>query len=199
MFIHTLILSSAIVAAPQAQTPPRTTPETPPAGQQAPAPRGADKGHAEHGAAASADAAFVKKAADGGMAEVKMAQLAKEKAEHADVKAFAERLERDHTQANTELKALASSKQITLPDAPSPAHQAKHDKLAKLSGAEFDRAFVAAMLEDHQKDVREFSREASNGKDAEVKAFAAKTLPTLKEHLQQVQSLSKTVGKKPTS
>jgi putative membrane protein len=193
MFIHTLILSSAFVAAPQAQTPPPATPETPPSAQ-APAPR-AEKAQAAHGA----DATFVKKAADGGMAEVKIAQLAKEKAEHADVKAFAEKLERDHTQANTELKTLASSKQITLPDAPSKAHQALYDKLAKLAGAEFDRAFVAAMLDDHQKDVREFSKVAAGSGDADVKAFAGKTLPTLKEHLQQVQTLSKSVGKKPTS
>ena len=193
MFIHTLILSSAFVAAPQAQTPPPATPEKP-ATAQAPAPR-ADKAHGDHGA----DATFVKKAADGGMAEVKIAQLAKEKAEHADVKAFADKLERDHTQANTELKSLASSKQITLPDAPSKAHQALYDKLAKLAGAEFDRAFVAAVLDDHQKDVREFSKVASGSGDAEVKAFATKTLPTLKEHLQQVQTLSKTIGKKPTS
>ena len=75
-----------------------------------------------------------------------------------------------------------------------------HDKLAKLSGAEFDKAYVAAMLDDHQKDVREFSRVASGNGDADVKAFASKTLPTLKEHLQQAQDLSKSVGaKKPTS
>ena len=197
MFIHTLILSSAIVAAPPAQTPPRTTPETtPPAGQQ-PA-RGGEKG-SEARAAASPDAAFVKKAAAGGMAEVEMARLAKDKAENAEVKAFADRLERDHTQANTELKTIAASKQIELPATPPASHKAMHDRLSKLSGAEFDRAFVAAMLDHHQQDVRDFSREASNGKDAEVKAFAARTLPTLKEHLQQVQSLSKAVGKRPTS
>lgn len=196
MFIHSLIISSAIIAAQAPTTPPRTAPETTPAGQDATRPTTP----ARDDQAAGADAAFVKKAADGGMAEVAMAKLAQEKAESADVKAFAAKLEKDHTQANTELKQVASSKQITLPTAPSKMHQAKHDKLAKLSGAAFDKAYVAAMVEDHQKDVKEFSREASTGSDAEIKAFAAKTLPTLKEHLQHVQELAKTVGaKKPTS
>jgi putative membrane protein len=78
-------------------------------------------------------------------------------------------------------------------------HQAQQDKLSQLSGAEFDRAYVAAMVEEHQKDVRDFSRQASSGADADVKAFAAKTLPTLKQHLQHVQDLSKTVGAKKTT
>ena len=199
MFIQSLIISSAIVAAPQAQTPPRSTPDTPPSSAAQDATRPAAKAHGEHGAA-GADAAFVKKAADGGMAEVAMAKLAQEKAESAEVKAFAAKLEKDHTQANDELKQVASGKQITLPTAPSKMHQAKHDKLAKLSGAAFDKAYVAAMIEDHQRDVKEFQREASSGTDSDVKAFAAKTLPTLKDHLQQVQDLSKTTGaKKPTS
>jgi len=199
MFIQTLIITSAIIAAPQA-TPPRATPETRPPAQD-PATRTADQPHTDQAAGSAAgDASFVKKAADGGLAEVAMAKLAQEKAESADVKAFAQKLEKDHTQANTELKQVASQKNITLPDAPSSMHQAKHDKLAKLSGAAFDKAYIAAMLEDHQKDVREFSREASSGSDSDVKAFAAKTLPTLKEHLQQVQELSKNTGaKKPTS
>ncbi len=197
MFIETLILTSALAAAP-AQTPPRPTPDTPTTGQT-PATRPADSAHGEHGAPAAGDTAFVKKAADGGLAEVAMAKLAQQKAASDEVKAFAAKLEKDHTQANTELKEVASKKNITLPDAPSKMHQAKHDKLAALSGAAFDKAYVAAMLEDHQKDVREFSRVASSGTDADIKAFAAKTLPTLKEHLQQVQELSKTVGKKATS
>ena len=193
MFIQTLIVAAALVAAPQAPTPPRATPETPPPT--------ADKPQAGQAAVVTgADATFVKKAADGGMAEVSLAKLAQEKASNADVKSFAAKLEKDHSQANDDLKELASKKSITLPTEPSKNHKALHDKLAKLSGAEFDKAYVAAMLEDHQKDVREFSRVASSNGDADVKAFASKTLPTLKEHLQQVQDLSKSIGaKKPTS
>ena len=191
MFIHPLIVAAALVAAPQ--TPPRATPETPPPT--------ADKPQAGQAAAVTgADATFLKKAADGGMAEVSLAKLAQEKASNADVKSFAAKLEKDHSQANDDLKELASKKSITLPTEPSKNHKALHDKLAKLSGAEFDKAYVAAMLEDHQKDVREFSRVASSNGDADVKALASKTLPTLKEHLQQAQDLSKGIGaKKPTS
>ena len=170
MFIQTLLLTSVIVAAPQA------------AGPSGP------------------DAAFVKKAAEGGTAEVALAKLAQEKASNADVKSFAAKLEKDHSQANDDLKEVASKKNITLSATSSKSHQPTHDRLAKLSGAEFDKAYVAAMLESHQKGVRDFSNVASGSGDAEVKAFASKTLPTLKDHLQQVQELSKAIGaKKPTS
>ena len=200
MLIQTLIVASALIAGPQAQTPPRATPETPRPVQD-PATRTAEKPHTDHAAGATgADAAFVKKAADGGMAEVALAKLAQEKASNPDVKSFAATLEKDHTAANDELKEVASKKNITLPASPSKNHQALHDKLAKLSGAEFDKAYVSAMLEDHQKDVREFARVSSASGDADVKAFATKTLPTLKDHLKQVQDLSKSMGaKKPTS
>ena len=196
MFIETLILTSALSAAPQ--TPPRPA-ESAPATGQTPATGASDKAHGQHGALAANDAAFMKKAADGGLAEVAHAKLAQEKASSAEVKAYAAKLEKDHTQANTELKQVATQKNVTLPDQPSKMHQAMHDKLAKLSGAEFDKAYVAAMLEDHQKDVKEFSRAAASSADADVKAFAAKTLPTLKDHLQQVQQLAKTVGTKKTT
>jgi putative membrane protein len=200
MFISSLIVISAIATAPQAQTPPRPAPEpTPPAPIQEPAGRTADKADAGQAAAVpAADAAFVKKAAAAGMAEVAMARLGQEKAEHADVKAFAAKLEKDHSAANAELKDLAAQKKIMLAE---PAgHGPGHAKLAKLSGAAFDRAFVAAMVEEHQKDVKAFEKASSGAADSDVKAFAAKTLPTLKEHLQTVQELSKTVGaKKPTS
>lgn len=194
MLIQSLIISSALVAG-QAQSPPRATPETPRPAADAQAPA-ADRAHKDHAVPAN-DVNFVKKAAEGGMHEVAMAKLAQQKAEHADVKAFAEKLEKDHTQANSELTAIAERKKITVPASVKP--NAVHARLEKLSGAEFDRAFVAAMLDDHQKDVKAFERAANGSGDAEIKAFAAKTLPTLKEHLTQVQSLSKQVGKKPTS
>jgi putative membrane protein len=199
MFIQTLIVTSAIVAGPQAQTAPPAAPETRPPAQD-PATRTADTPQSAQAGATGADATFVKKAAEGGMAEVALAKLAQEKASNADVKSFASKLEKDHSQANDDLKQVASKKSITLPAEPAKNHKTLHDKLAKLSGAEFDKAYVAAMLEDHQKDVREFSRVASGNGDADVKAFASKTLPTLKDHLQHVQDLSKTIGaKKPTS
>ena len=82
-----------------------------------------------------------------------------------------------------------------LPSAPSKMQTAREDKLSKLSGAAFDRAYIADMLADHKKDVAEFERQSMHAADADLKAFAAKTLPTLKDHLQQVEQLSKTIGR----
>jgi putative membrane protein len=188
---HTLI-AVALVAAPLSQAP--TVPPSPDPHSPAPASK-ADHAvkHAQDDAGGSSQA-FMMHAAQGGVAEVALARLAKDKASNADVKAFAERLERDHSKANDDLKSLASSKHVTLPDAPTKYATNAKDKLSKLSGAAFDKAYVAAMVEDHQKDIRAFEHEASAGSDADVKAFASKTLPTLKEHLQQAQQLARTVG-----
>jgi len=198
MFIESLILTSALVVVPQATSPPRATPETPPPPPiQEPAGRTATA--ADHASAVpAADVAFVKKAAAGGMTEVDIAKLAQQKAEHADVKAFAAKLESDHSAANRDLKELAASKHITLVEPK--GHGAVYAKLDKLSGAAFDKAFVIAMVDDHVKDVKAFEKVANGTGDSDIKAFAAKTLPTLKDHLQQVQELAKTIGaKKATS
>jgi putative membrane protein len=141
----------------------------------------------------SGDQAFVHEAAMGGMAEVDLGQLAKEKATNEKVKAFAERMVTDHGKANDELKSLAASKQITLPTAIGPKHQATHDRLAKLSGSAFDHAYVRDMVTDHQKDVAAFMRESNSGRDSDVKAWATKTLPTLKDHLKMIQDLQKEI------
>jgi putative membrane protein len=196
MFIQSLVISSVLIAAPQAPTPPRATPETPlPPVAHEPAMRTADKPAA---GVPAADAMFVKKAADGGMAEVAIAKLAQEKGENADVKAFAATLEKDHSAANSDLTEIASTKKIALVE--SKGHGMVYAKLEKLSGAAFDKAFVMAMVDDHIKDVKAFEKVANGSGDSDIKAFAAKTLPTLKSHLQQVQDLAKTMGaKKPTS
>lgn len=140
------------------------------------------------------DETFVKKAAMGGMAEVDLGKLAADKATSDDVKKFGQRMADDHSKANDELKTLAQNKQITLPTEPDPHAKALHDKLAKLSGAAFDRAYMQAMVADHKKDVNEFRMEAKSGKDADVKGWAAKTLPTLEEHLRLAQSTHSAVG-----
>jgi putative membrane protein len=140
-----------------------------------------------------ADESFVKNEASGGMAEVELGKLAAEKATNPDVKAFAERMVSDHGKANGELTQLATSKNITLPTAPDAKEKATHDRLAKLSGPAFDRAYMNMMLADHKKAVAAFKRESANGKDPDVKAFAAKTLPTLQEHLTMAQTTDKAV------
>jgi putative membrane protein len=143
---------------------------------------------------ASADGTFVMKAAKGGMAEVELGKLASEKGTTDQVKQFGQRMVTDHGKANDELKSLAQSKNITLPASLDPKDQALHDRLAKLSGAAFDRAYMQAMVADHRKDVSEFRTESTAGKDPDVKAFASKTLPTLEEHLKMAQDANRAVG-----
>jgi putative membrane protein len=143
---------------------------------------------------ASPDSTFVTKAAKGGMAEVELGKLAAEKGTSDQVKQFGQRMVTDHSKANDELKAVAQSKSLTLPTALDPKDKALHDRLAKMSGAAFDRAYMQAMLADHQKDVREFRMEANSGQDPDVKAFAAKTLPTLEEHLKMARDANRAVG-----
>jgi putative membrane protein len=130
-------------------------------------------------------------AARGSMAEVELGRLATQKASSPEVKQFGQRMVDDHTKANDELKTLAQSKSITIPTDLDAKHQATRDRLSKLSGAAFDRAYMQEMVADHRKNVNEFRKQSQSGKDAEVKAWAAKTLPTLEEHLKMAQSASR--------
>ena len=145
-------------------------------------------------AVAAADQHFVTDVAMDGMAEVELGQLAQQKAESSDVKRFAQRMVDDHGKANDELKSLASSKNITLPTAIDAKHKATHDRLAKLSGAAFDRAYMQAMVTDHLNAVKAFRTHSTTSKDADIRAFAAKTLPTLEDHLKEAQSANKAVA-----
>ena len=142
-----------------------------------------------------ADHSFVTKAAAGGIAEVKLGTLATQKASSADVKAFGQQMVDDHGKANAELKQLASSKGVTIPSDTDAHHQATYDRLSKLSGAEFDREYMKDMVSDHRKDVSEFRQESQSGSDPDVKAWAAKTLPTLEHHLQMAESTDAKVKK----
>ena len=145
------------------------------------------------GKAAGADASFIKEAAQGGMIEVELGKAAQEKASNERVKEFGKRMEQDHSKANDDLKKIASDKGIQLPSGLDKQHQAKVDKLTKLSGANFDRQYMQAMVSDHKQDIKEFQNEANKGKNADVKNFASETLPTLKEHLQLAESTAKDV------
>jgi putative membrane protein len=144
--------------------------------------------------ATSADHEFVMEAARGGLAEVELGKLASDKASSDQVKQFGQRMVTDHGKANDELKEIAEKKNITLPTDLSAKDKSTHDRLSKLSGAAFDRAYMQEMVSDHRKDVNEFRRESQSGKDPDVKAWAAKTLPTLEEHLKLAQTTSGAVG-----
>lgn len=134
------------------------------------------------------DATFAMKAAQGGMAEVKLGQLATQNASNADVKMFGQRMVDDHSKANDQLKQLAAKQNITLPSDIDAKDQATYDRLSKLHGADFDRAYINDMVNDHKKDIAEFEKEANGGKDQSLKTFAQNTLPTLRDHLQMAQS-----------
>jgi putative membrane protein len=147
----------------------------------------------------AADATFAKKAASGGMAEVKLGQLAQEKGSSKAVKEFGKRMENDHSKAGDQLKDVASKNNIDLPADMDKKDQATYDHLSKLSGAEFDRVYAQHMVTDHEKDVEEFKKEASTGKNPDVKSFASKTLPTLQDHLRQAREMEKSVSAKESS
>jgi putative membrane protein len=135
----------------------------------------------------TADKTFLTKAAEGGMAEVELGKLAQQRAASDAVKKFAKRMVDDHSKANEELKTIAVNKGVTLPAGLNAKDQATMDRLSKLNGPEFDRAYMDDMVRDHRTDVAEFRREADHGSDPDVKAFAAKTLPTLEDHLKMAE------------
>jgi putative membrane protein len=137
----------------------------------------------------SADRRFVTEAAMGGMAEVELGRLAAERGASDTVKQFGQRMVDDHSSANSELMQLASGKGVQLPAALDAKHRAMVAKMSRLSGAAFDRAYAKEMVKDHNKTVALFQREATGGADADLKAFAQKTLPTLQEHLQMARAL----------
>jgi len=161
-------------------------------------PAGSTKSADQNGAnrLGSADQAFVMKAAVGGLAEVELGRLAQSQGSSADVKQFGTRMVTDHSKANDELMQIASRKGITLPTSLDAKQQATRDKLAKLSGAAFDKAYMDDMVKDHREDVSEFRKESESGQDADVKAFAGKTLPTLEEHLKMAEQTHATVSGK---
>ncbi|HEX7956698.1 MAG TPA: DUF4142 domain-containing protein [Pyrinomonadaceae bacterium] len=149
----------------------------------------AHAGHQSHGRMA-ADHRFATEAAMGGMMEVELGRVAAQKGASDEVRQFGQRMVDDHTKANEELMRVASGKGMTLPSAPDPKHRAEMQKLSALSGERFDREYVKMMLKDHRKDVAEFRKESARGADADLKSFAARTLPTLQEHLRMIQRIS---------
>jgi putative membrane protein len=142
------------------------------------------------------DSKFVRDAAESSLAEIQLGQMGVQKATNSDVKAFAQRMIDDHTQANSQLAPIASQKGVTLPTDVSALHKHAASQLSKLSGAEFDRAFMDQMVTDHQKVVAEFQHVSKGAKDSDVKSFASTKLPALQEHLRMAQDLDSRVGGK---
>ena len=145
---------------------------------------------------AKADMKFLMDAADGGLMEVQMGQIAQQKAESPDVKAFGQRMVTDHGKAGDELKALAQQKGVTLPEQTADKHKKEMAKLDKSVGHNFDRMYMEMMVKDHVKDVAEFRRASKKVKDPDLNAWANKTLPTLESHLQQAREVAQKLGMK---
>jgi putative membrane protein len=141
-----------------------------------------------------ADEQFAKEAAQGGMAEVALGQMAEEHGSNPDVKAFAQRMIVQHSRANDQLKQVAAKAGIPLPNEIAPKDHSTQERLAKLTATEFDREYAKMMVEDHQKDLAAFQREAAGGKNQDLKSFASESLPMLRQHLNQARELLKAVS-----
>ena len=140
------------------------------------------------------DKAFAIKAATGGKHEVELGRMAATQASNSEVKAFANRMVQDHSRAGDELMQLTSRLGISLPAEEDITFKQMFDRLSKLKGADFDRAYMNEMVEDHKKDADEISTYASSGTNSDLKAWASKMLPTVREHLQLAQDLEQKVG-----
>jgi putative membrane protein len=134
------------------------------------------------------------KASSGGMMEVELGRMAQEKAQNPRVKEFGAMMVKDHTQANTEMKTVADVKSVVLPPTLGEDHQKHVNDLREKAGADFDKAYMDMMVDDHKKDISEFE-EASKLDDSDVKAFAIKTLPVLRVHLDSAQAINDAIRK----
>jgi putative membrane protein len=164
---------------------------------------------------ASDDHAFVEKMAQAGIAEVKLGQLAAERASNAQVKQFGRRMAADHQKANNELKQIASKMAVQMPTETDAKHQQLYDRLSKLKGAEFDREYMKAMVDGHQEVAQELERHADSGakpgdrsvgtsgtasqSEASVNAWASKTLPDVRQHLEQAKQIEAKVSSAPAA
>lgn len=138
------------------------------------------------------DKKFVNEATQAGMMEVKLGQIA-EKSSNADVKMLGQHMVMDHTKAGDELKGLASKKGMTVATSLNKDMQMHYDEMSKKTGADFDKAYADMMVKDHKKVIEMFKTEAASGDDADLKAWAKSTLPTLEHHLKMSEDTKEKV------
>ena len=136
------------------------------------------------------DKMFVKEALEGGNAEVQLGKLAQQKGQSDDVKQFGEKMVTDHTQLGEQMKPIAQQMNITPATTLAPKDKMLYAKLEKLSGADFDREYITAMVKDHQKDLSDFKKEASSGKDPQVKQAAQQGSTVISEHLSMIKQIA---------
>lgn len=137
----------------------------------------------------SDDSKFAVTAANGGMLEVALGQMAVEKSQNPRVKNFGSMMVTDHTKANNELKALAGNKNLAIPAALSESAQKHVDELSQKAGSEFDKAYIGMMVDDHKQDIDEFEKASNKATDVDLKSFASSKLPTLRMHLDSAKAI----------
>jgi putative membrane protein len=177
-----------------AQQPPAATPSQGTMPQAQMPAHTAAPGQAQKQKLGEADKNFAKEAALGGMLEVELGNVAQQNAQSDEVKQFGTRMVQDHSAANQELIRVLADKDFTAPQQLDDKHRKTLDRLSKMRGAEFDRAYMHEMVEDHDKDVKKFRQEAEHGKDADLKAFAQKTLPVLEQHQKMAHEINKSLA-----
>jgi putative membrane protein len=145
-------------------------------------------------AASNPDAAFFKHAAEGGISEVDAGRLAQDKGNSQQIKDFGAMMVKDHSAANDKLKAIAATKDVTLPTSASVGQIATKAKLEVLSGDTFDKSYVKGQVKAHRETIALFRKEISAGQDADAKAFATATLPTVRAHLKAITAIAADMG-----
>jgi len=137
---------------------------------------------------------FLREAIAGNSAEIALAEVAERKSENPDVKQLAQMIRKDHRQANEKLKPLAESHGLAINQPLDSKHQKQLERFQKMSGAEFDKAYVTDMLKDHQKDIGKYQNAIENVTESDVQQYAQNTLPTLRQHLQHAENAARSVG-----
>ena len=139
----------------------------------------------------AADSDFILAAAQGGMTEVKLGELAARNGTRDDVREFGKTMVKDHTSINDDLRTLAAQKGVSLTGTLDATHQEKLDKMSALTGAGFDDAYIAAMIKGHKSVAKEFKAEAATTQDSDIKTFLDKSLPIVESHLKHVTAMKK--------
>ncbi|MDB5230520.1 MAG: hypothetical protein JWN76_1325 [Chitinophagaceae bacterium] len=135
------------------------------------------------------DENFLVEAASGGMMEVELGKIAATNAASPQVKEFGQLMVSDHTKSDAELTTIARLKNIAIPNMPGEDHMKHINDLKNKKGADFDKAYMSMMTDDHEEDVRKFEKASKDAKDQDIKSFAAKTLPVLKQHLEKAKAV----------
>lgn len=179
----TFLLSYGL-AAQQQQSPESTSRTIPGAAEEKePPPNNAVKGPT------SADQQFMKQAAIGDAAEIQLGQMAQQKSQNPKVKAFGERMIKDHSQADDRLKGIAQEQHVSLPTELDPQHQAIKGELSKKSGPRFDRDYIRFMVQEHTKTIAKFKQEMQSTGDPTLKQYVQTTLPVLQSHLSEAKQI----------